>query len=61
MLYVRYVHSTKASHIHKRGTHFLARKILRKDYGRKCLVAKKVSGRDTQETWRQDELISGKL
>jgi hypothetical protein len=38
MLYVRYVHLTKAKHIHKRQTHPLAR-MLHKDYVRKGLVA----------------------
>jgi hypothetical protein len=36
--------------------------MLHKDYDRKGSVAKKkkVSGRESQEAWRQDELIGGK-
>jgi hypothetical protein len=36
-------------------------RLLHKDYGRKSSVAKKkISGRDSQGAWRQDELIGGK-
>jgi hypothetical protein len=31
--------------------------MLHKDYNRTGLVAKKISGREPQGTWRQDELI----
>jgi hypothetical protein len=34
--------------------------MLHKDYDRKGSVAKKISGRDPQGAWRQDELIGGK-
>jgi hypothetical protein len=34
--------------------------MLHKDYDRKGSVAKKISGRDTQGAWGQDELIGGK-
>jgi hypothetical protein len=34
---------------------------LYKDYGHKGSVAKKISGRELQGAWRQDELIGGKL
>jgi hypothetical protein len=40
MLHVRYVHLTKAKHIHKRQTHPFVR-LLRKDYDHKGLVEKK--------------------
>jgi hypothetical protein len=35
-------------------------RILNKDYDRKCLVTKKISGRDSRRAWRQDEMIGGK-
>jgi hypothetical protein len=41
MLYVRYVHLTKAKHIHKKQTHPRVREMLQKDYDRKGTVAKK--------------------
>jgi hypothetical protein len=42
MPYVRYVHLTKAKHIHKRQTHFLLREdVTHKDYDRKGSVANK--------------------
>jgi hypothetical protein len=34
--------------------------MLHKDYDRKCLVEKKISDRDPQGAWREDELIGGK-
>jgi hypothetical protein len=41
---------------------FLSERTLRKDYNRKYSVAgKKISGRDPQGAWRQDELIGSKL
>jgi hypothetical protein len=56
MLYVRYVHLTKA----KRDKHIpWSEMMLRKDYDRKSSVKKK-TGRDPQRTWHQDELIGGK-
>jgi hypothetical protein len=36
--------------------------MLHKDYDRKCSVAKKkISGREPQGAWSQDEMIGGKL
>jgi hypothetical protein len=35
-------------------------KMLHKDYDGKGSVANKISGRDPQGSWRQDELIGGK-
>jgi hypothetical protein len=35
-------------------------RMLHKDYHRKDPVAKKISGREHQGTWRQDEHIGGK-
>jgi hypothetical protein len=41
---------------------FSSERIVHKDYDRKGSVAKiKDSGRETQEAWRQDDLIGGKL
>jgi hypothetical protein len=34
--------------------------MLHKDYYRKYSVGKKISGRDPQGAWGQDELIGGK-
>jgi hypothetical protein len=34
--------------------------MLRKEYDRNGSVVKKISGRDHQGAWRQDELIGGK-
>jgi hypothetical protein len=34
--------------------------MLRKGYGRKGLIEKKISGCESQGVWRQDELIRGK-
>jgi hypothetical protein len=34
--------------------------MLHKDYNRKDSAEKKISGRERQGAWRQDELISGK-
>jgi hypothetical protein len=59
MLHVRYVHLTKAEHIHKRQTH----PLVRGDYDCTGSVARKKmsdSGREPQAVWRQDELIGGK-
>jgi hypothetical protein len=38
---------------HERGSYV-------KDYDRKVSVAKKISGRESQGAWRQDEMIGGK-
>jgi hypothetical protein len=38
---------------------FSPEKMLHMDYDWKGSVAKKISGRDPQEAWRQDELIGG--
>jgi hypothetical protein len=49
--------------IFKRDTPiFSSERVLHKDYDRKGSVAPapKPSGRETQETWRQDELAGGK-
>jgi hypothetical protein len=34
--------------------------MLQKDYDRKSSAAKKISGRDSQGAWQQDEVIGGK-
>jgi hypothetical protein len=34
--------------------------MLHKDYDLKGSVEKNISGRESQETWRQDELTGGK-
>jgi hypothetical protein len=34
--------------------------LFQKDYERKSSVTKKISGRDPQRAWRQEELIGGK-
>jgi hypothetical protein len=54
MLYVQYIHLTKVKAIHKRQT-LSSESILHKVYDRKCSVAKKkIFGRESQGTWRQD-------
>jgi hypothetical protein len=35
--------------------------MLHKDYDRKGSVEKRISGREPQGVWRQDELIGGKV
>jgi hypothetical protein len=35
--------------------------MLHKDYDRKSSDEKKISGRGSQGSWRQDELIGGRL
>jgi hypothetical protein len=51
----------KAKHIHARKTIFSSERLLHKDYNRKGSVEKKnISGRESQGTWCQDELIGGK-
>jgi hypothetical protein len=55
MLYVR-----KAKHIHKRQTHFSSERMLHKEYYNNNSVEKRISGRESQEAWRQDNLIGGK-
>jgi hypothetical protein len=39
---------------------FSSERMLHKNYYRKGSVEKKISGRDPQGAWRQDELIGGK-
>jgi hypothetical protein len=39
---------------------FSSENKLHKDYERKGSVEKKISGRDPQGAWRQDEVIGGK-
>jgi hypothetical protein len=56
MLFVRYVHLTRAKHIHERQTHRLVREDV---MNRKGSVEKKI-GRESQGAWHQDELIGGK-
>jgi hypothetical protein len=34
--------------------------MLHKDHDRKGSIEKKVAGRESQEVWRQDEMIGGK-
>jgi hypothetical protein len=50
----------KAKHIHRRQTHLLIREVLRKDYDRKGSAEKKVSDRNSQGAWHQDELTGSK-
>jgi hypothetical protein len=60
MFYVRYVTPGKGS-LFIRDTPILSsKKMLRKDYDLKDSVAKKISGRESQGAWRQDELIGCK-
>jgi hypothetical protein len=60
MLYVRYVHLTKASIFIRDKPIFSSERKLHKDYDRKSSVAKKnMSGRELQGACRQDELIGG--
>jgi hypothetical protein len=63
MLYMRYVHLTKAKPIHKRI--LASERMLHKDYGRKGSVAHpcppKNAVHEPHGTWHQDELIGGKL
>jgi hypothetical protein len=59
VIYVRYLHLTKAKHIRNRKPHNFVREGLHKDYdGKGC--CKEISGREPQGTLRQDELIGGK-
>jgi hypothetical protein len=61
MLYVRNVHLTKAKHIHKRQTHFLVREdVTQGPMTAKVQLQRKISDRESQGAWRQDELIGGK-
>jgi hypothetical protein len=39
---------------------FSSERMLHKDYNRKCSVDKKISGREPQGAWLQDELTGGK-
>jgi hypothetical protein len=59
MLYVRYVHLTKAEHIYKRQTHPLVREGVTEVLRSQEFSCQKISGRETQGAWRQDELIGG--
>jgi hypothetical protein len=56
MLYVRYVHLAKGQAV---SPILSLRGMLRKDYDRKGSV-EKISGRESQGAWGQDELIGGK-
>jgi hypothetical protein len=49
----------RAKYIHKRQTHLLFREDVNKEYNRKSSV-EKISCRESQRAWRQDELIGGK-
>jgi hypothetical protein len=61
ILYVRYVHLTKAKHIHKRHALLSSERMSHTGYGRKGSIEKnKNSDRKHQGAWRQDELIGGK-
>jgi hypothetical protein len=61
MLYVRYVHLTKATHIHKRHPSSRQRGYYVRTDSKGSLAKKKQSRRGSQGAWRQDELIGGKL
>jgi uncharacterized protein (UPF0305 family) len=51
----------KARHIHKRQTHLFVKRMLHKDFYRKgSIEKKKISDRESEGSWRQDELIGGK-
>jgi hypothetical protein len=39
---------------------FSSERMLQKDYDCKGLVERKISGRDSQRAWRQDEVTGGK-
>jgi hypothetical protein len=56
IIYVQYIHLTKAEPIHKRQTHL----VTDKDYDRKGSAAKQNLWSSAQGAWRQDELIRGK-
>jgi hypothetical protein len=58
MLYVQYVHLIRPS-IFIGDTPILSSGVLHKDYDRKGSV-EKISGRESQGSCRQDELIGGK-
>jgi hypothetical protein len=61
MLYVRYEHFTKAKSVHKRHAYRLVREMLQKDYDHKgSIINMKISDREPQGAWRQDELTGGK-
>jgi hypothetical protein len=59
MLYTRYVHLTKAKHIHKRQAHHIARELC---YTRTMTIRVNLKnyGREPQEAWCQDEVIGSK-
>jgi hypothetical protein len=52
----------KAKYIHKRQSIFSSERMLHKDYDCKGSVEKKkeISGRESQRSWHQDELIGGR-
>jgi hypothetical protein len=60
MLYVRYVHLTKANHIQGDKPIFSSERTLYRGYARKSSIGKKNAARESQGAWRQDELIGGK-
>jgi hypothetical protein len=56
MLYVRYLHLTKAKHIHKRQTHPLVREDVTQGlWPQRFSYKKKYTGREPQESRRLDE------
>jgi hypothetical protein len=54
MLYVRYVHLTKAKPINRRHPFLSPEKMLHKDYDYKDSVYKKKTGFDPHGAWSQD-------
>jgi hypothetical protein len=58
MLYVRYVHLTKAGHVDNRQNPPLVREDVTQGLCRKRSVAKKIkSDREPQGAWRPEEMI----
>jgi hypothetical protein len=53
MLYVPYLHLTKAKRIHNKHVISLE-KMLRKDYDRMYSAEENISGRESRGTWQQD-------
>jgi hypothetical protein len=69
MLYVPYVHFTKAKHIHKRNPYFLQKGCYTRTMTARVRLQKKkkkkkgegeISGHEPQEACRQDDLIDCK-
>jgi hypothetical protein len=61
MLYVRYVHLTKAKQIPKSQIHPLVREdVILGQLTARVQLQKKISDRGSQGIWRRDELIGGK-